>query len=61
MTETSLFELHQILPVRLPLSESEIGSDQLGEKLKAILGDHHQQIEQQLSVPIADFFKRSKA
>ena len=60
MTETSLFDLHKILPVRLPLFEGEMGNDQLSKKLKAKLGNHPEQIEQQLTISIADFFKSEK-
>ncbi|MFT5395601.1 MAG: membrane protein [Gammaproteobacteria bacterium] len=57
LKETCLYDLHKILPVRLPVTESELKNDQLSNNLKSQLSDYHKQVEGHLSVPIAEFFK----
>lgn len=57
MKETSLYDLHSALPVRLPISEIELGMDSLSDKLKPHLRNHHQEIAQHLSISLHEFFK----
>jgi len=57
MKETSLFELHKALPVRLPVTANELDNDKLSNNLKICLGDHQQQVAQHLSISIDEFFK----
>ncbi len=57
MTETTLAELHRILPVRLPLSDKELDNSPLAQKLGSRLADHNAVLEQNLSGSIADFIK----
>tara|TARA_R110002072_G_scaffold100107_5_gene220390 strand:- start:14404 stop:15708 length:1305 start_codon:yes stop_codon:yes gene_type:complete len=57
LKETCLFDLHKILPVRLPVTENELKKDPLSNNLKSHLNDYHKQVEGHLSVPIAVFFK----
>ena len=58
MKETSLYDLHSVLPVRLPLFENELGQDKLSSKLKAHLSNHQQEVEQHLSISMHEFFKK---
>lgn len=57
LKETCLFDLHKILPVRLPVTGSELKNDQLSNNLKLHLSDYHKQVEGHLSVSIAEFLK----
>jgi len=57
LKETCLFDLHKILPVRLPATASELKNDELSNNLKSHLSDFHLQVETQLAVPIAAIFK----
>ena len=57
MTETTVYDLHKVLPVRLPVTERELDKDNLSRKLKALIGDHRQELEQNLSIPFASFIK----
>lgn len=61
MKETSLYDLHTALPVRLPISGSDLGQDKLSEKLKVHLASHQQELAQHLSLSIHDFFKEESA
>jgi len=56
MKETSLYELHNALPVRLPISDYELGQDRLSIKLKDCLTDYKQEVAQHLSSSMHDFF-----
>ena len=56
MKETSLYELHHALPVRLPISDYELGQDRLSIKLKDCLTDYKQEVAQHLSSSMHDFF-----
>jgi membrane protein len=55
MKETSLFDLHKLLPVRLPMTAYELDDSKLSNNLKARLGNHQEQVEQHLSISIDDF------
>jgi membrane protein len=57
MKETSLHDLHKVLPVRLPMSAYELDEDKLSNNLKVCLGDHQEQVAQHLSITIDEFFK----
>ena len=57
MKETSLFDLHTILPVRLPIADNELGHDKLSSKLKDCLAEHKDEVANHLSVSIHDFLK----
>lgn len=57
MKETSLYDLHSVLPVRLPIVDSELGQDKLSNKLKVHLANHQQEVAQHLSLSIHDFLK----
>ena len=57
LKETCLFDLHKILPVRLPATRDELKNDQLSSHLKLHLSDYHKQVEEHLSVSIAEFLK----
>ena len=57
LKETCLYDLHKILPVRLPVTGSELKNDQLSNNLKSQLCDYHKQVEGNLSVSIAEFLK----
>jgi membrane protein len=57
MKETSLYDLHSVLPVRLPITDDEIGKDKLSTKLKTHLENHQQEVAQHLSLSIHDFLK----
>lgn len=56
LKQACLFDLHKILPVRLPVTGSELKNDQLSNNLKSHLDDYHKQVEVNLSMPIATFF-----
>ncbi|MBL1141670.1 MAG: YihY family inner membrane protein [Proteobacteria bacterium] len=58
MKETSLYDLHTVLPVRLPITEKELAKDKLSNKLKTYLENHRQQVAEHLSISIHDFFKK---
>ena len=60
MKETSLYELHTVLPVRLPIADNELGQDKLSNKLKACLAEHKEQVAEHLSLSIHDFLKEEK-
>jgi len=57
LKEACLYDLHKILPVRLPVTGSELKNDQLSNNLKSQLCDYHKQVEGNLSVSIAEFLK----
>ena len=57
MTETTLYELHVVLPVRLPISDIETGHDHISKKLLVLIDDHRHELERGLSVSLAGFFK----
>ncbi len=57
MKETSLYDLHTALPVRLPIAENDLGQDKLSVKLKDCLAAHKEEVAQNLSLSIHDFFK----
>jgi membrane protein len=61
MKETSLFELHKSLPVRLPMSDTELGQDKLSKNLKGHLEGYQGQVSQSLSISLDEFFKEEKA
>ncbi len=61
MKETSLYDLHSVLPVRLPISDYELGQDKLSNKLKVHLANHQKEVAQHLSLSIHDFFKEKSA
>jgi membrane protein len=54
-----LFDLHKILPVRLPITSSEFKNNQLSSKMKLYLSDYHKQAEGHLSVSIKDFLNEN--
>ncbi len=58
MKETSLYDLHKVLPARLPVTDQELNQDKLANTLKTHLADHRQQLEQHLSISIHDFLKQ---
>ncbi len=58
MKETSLYDLHKVLPARLPVTDQELNQDKLANKLKINLADHRLQLEQHLSISIHDFLKQ---
>ena len=60
LKETNLYDLHEILPVRLPVIETEFKADKLSNNLKKQLSKHQQSLVDSLSIPIADFFKGVK-
>ena len=60
MKETSLYDLHSVLPVRLPISNSELGQDKLSKKLQTHLANHQEEVAQHLSLTLHDFFKEEK-
>jgi len=60
MKETSLYELHTALPVRLPIADNELGRDMLSNKLKDCLVNHKQEVAEHLSLSIHDFLKEDK-
>jgi membrane protein len=60
MKETSLYDLHTVLPVRLPITDQELDKDELSGKLKTYLKNHRQEVTQHLSVSIHEFFKDNK-
>ena len=60
LKETSLFELHKILPVRLPVTERELGTDHVSNALKLRLADYQKQMEANLSISIAEFITTDK-
>ncbi len=57
MKETSMYDLHSALPVRLPVSDYELGQDKLAKKLKLQLANHQQEVAQHLSLSIHEFLK----
>jgi len=57
MKETSLFDLHKLLPVRLPIAADELDDDKLSNSLKTRLGNHREQVSQHLSISIDEFLK----
>ncbi len=57
MKETSLFDLHKLLPVRLPIAADELDDDKLSNSLKTRLGNHQEQVSQHLSISIDEFLK----
>jgi membrane protein len=61
MKETSLYDLHTVLPVRLPITTNELEQDKFSSKLKACLANHHQEVAQHLSISIHDFLKEESA
>ncbi len=61
MTETSLLDLHQVLPVRLPMKDNELSKDRMAKKLKRLLENQFEPVKQQLAVTIADFLKSDDA
>lgn len=60
MKETSLYELHSVLPVRLPIADNDLGNDQLSDKLRACLAEHKEEVAKHLSLTIHDFLKEEK-
>lgn len=60
LKETSLYELHKILPVRLPITDHELSGDKLSSNLKLRLSDYQLQITEHLSVSIAEFITDNK-
>lgn len=61
MKETSLFDLHKLLPVRLPMTANELDGSKLSNNLKTLLETHQQQVEQDLSISIDEFLKGESA
>ena len=59
MKETSLFDLHIALPVRLPLTAYDLNEDKLSNSLKIRLGNHQDQVAQDLSISIDEFLKNA--
>ncbi len=57
LKETRLYDLHAILPVRLPLTENEFKDDMLSSNLKLHLTDYHKDLSAKLAVPIADLYR----
>jgi membrane protein len=57
MKETSLYDLHTALPVRLPITDYELGYDKLSNNLKTHLANHQQEVAESLSISIHQFFK----
>lgn len=57
MKETSLFDLHKVLPVRLPVTAYDLDDDKLSNSLKTHLGNHQEQVAQHLSISIDEFLK----
>ena len=55
LKQISLFDLHKILPVRLPITASEFKNNQLSNNLKLHLGNYQKQTKGHLSVSIKDF------
>lgn len=60
MKETSLYELHQLLPVRLPMTEHELAANGLASALKERLGSYQKEAQQSLSISIDEFLTGSK-
>lgn len=58
MKETSLYDLHTVLPVRLPMIDNDLGQDKLSNNLKTCLADHQQEVAEHLSDTIHEFFKK---
>jgi membrane protein len=58
MKETSLYDLHLVLPVRLPITDHELEKDKLSNKLKIHLANHQQEVAQHLSISIHDFLDK---
>jgi membrane protein len=57
LKETSLYDLHKLLPVRLPMTTHDLDDSKLSKDLQTRLADHHQQLEQILSISIDAFLK----
>lgn len=55
MKETSLYDLHSALPVRLPILANELEQDKLSNKLGICLGNHKEEVAKYLSVSIHEF------
>lgn len=60
MKDTSLYDLHTVLPVRLPMTAYELDQDKLSNNLKTCLGNHKEEVAEYLSLSIHDFFKEEK-
>lgn len=61
MKETSLLDLHKVLPVRLPITAVDLDDDKLSNSLKARLANHQEQVAQHLSTSIAEFLKTANS
>lgn len=61
MKETSLHELHIALPVRLPMSDTDLEQDDLSNKLKDHLANYSEQVKEHLSLSIHDFLNKDKS
>ncbi len=61
MKETSLYDLHTALPVRLPMTSYELDQDKLSNNLKIRLANHQQEVAQHLSISIDEFFKEESS
>ena len=61
MTETTLYELHEVLPVKLPVSAEELDKDILSQRLKDRISEHRNELESVLSVSLSDFLKSKNA
>lgn len=57
MTETTLYDLHKVLPVRLPVTDRELDRDMLSRKIKLRLDAHRQGLKNSLSETIDVFLK----
>lgn len=61
MKEASLYDLHKVLPVRLPIAANDFGHDKLSDRLKTQLASHQQETAEHLSLSIHDFLQEEKA
>lgn len=57
MTETTLYDLHKVLPVKLPVTDTELDKDRLARKIKLRLDSHRQGLKTSLSETIDVFLK----
>lgn len=61
MKETSLYDLHKLLPVRLPMAGYELDDSKLSNNLKSRLGKHQEQVKQDLSISIDEFLRTEQS
>ncbi len=57
MKETSLYDLHKLLSVRLPLIDSEFDDSKISIGLKTRLDGFQEQLEQTLTISVDEFLK----